>query len=171
MNSPTDNPDRLLNREYNPYLAPEHRDDPVAVPERFHARRIFLVLVGVKILTIVGGAIAAIVDIESIVFSGPVISLLGLPIAFLAYRVRHWRGVWFGLSGPAITLFCFALINIQNWGPGDAQGPVSVITSLYAAVAVVLGVLAFLLPEDSAVEPGLRGMPNRGIPTDVRESE
>ncbi|MEZ6061558.1 MAG: hypothetical protein R3C19_14525 [Planctomycetaceae bacterium] len=151
ISSSTDNPDTLLEREHNPYLAPERLHEPAPLPKQFYARKVFLILVGVMLLTIVGGTIAAHIDIESIIVSGAIVSLLGISIAVLAMRVRRWTGVMFGLSGPAITLFCFLLINIQEWSPGDAQVPVSRIVTVYAAVAIVLGIAAFVTPDDHSV--------------------
>lgn len=143
--SSDDSSDRA-NSDLNPYAAPQSRPEAAAPSEGFPRATLFQWLVGLKILTIIGGAIAAHIEIESILVSGSLLTLQGIPIGLLSYRASYWRGLSFGVCGPAISIFCFLLINIMDWGPKDAEEPVSAIADVYAVVAVILGVGTMFLP-------------------------
>ena len=56
-------------------------------------------------------------EIESILVSGPALSLAGILIAFLAYLRRTVRAFYFGVYAPTASLVCFLLIYTQRWGP------------------------------------------------------
>lgn len=83
-------------------------------------------------LGILIAAIAAMVDIESIMGSGPIMSLVGIWIAFLSYRRDHPIGLFYGLAVPTVSVFCFIVINGLDWGPSDAHVPVSAFLVLFA---------------------------------------
>ena len=83
-------------------------------------------------LGILIAAIAAMVEIESIVGSGPIMSLVGIWIAFLSYRRDRPIGLFYGLAVPTVSVFCFIVINLMEWGPSDAHVPVSAFLVLFA---------------------------------------
>ncbi len=83
-------------------------------------------------LGILIAAIAAMVEIESIVGSGPIMSLVGIWIAFLSYRRDRPIGLFYGLAVPTVSVFCFIVINGMDWGPSDAHVPVSAFLVLFA---------------------------------------
>jgi len=89
-----------------------------------------LVFACISIFQILGLSIAVIVaavDIESIIVSGPILSITGL-VAALSWR--FCRSVFLGalgLSAPAMSLFLLLLISGLNWSPSDAQVPVTAI--------------------------------------------
>lgn len=99
-------------------------------------------LVIAQMLGIAVATIVACVEIESILFSGPALSLAGVWIAFLAYRRRAVTAFAFGLFAPSAALGCFLLIYTQRWGPSEAARPISTLMILLALVALPLGCFA-----------------------------
>lgn len=83
------------------------------------------------------------IEIESILVSGPVVSLSGFVSAFFSRRCGNRAGWWFGLSGFGITVSCFLLINIYQWGPADARVPVIRVLNVYTLVTFVPAVVAY----------------------------
>jgi hypothetical protein len=91
------------------------------------------------LLGIGGSVIAAAVQIESIVGTGPAFSVLGLIVAECGRRSRLRSMYWIGLSTLALSLFVFALINIAEWSPAEASVPVPVLLLAYESVVIPLG--------------------------------
>ena len=73
-------------------------------------------------------------QIEIIIGSGVVYSIIGGVVAVFAQRRKR---IWLaaaGWSAPAISLFIFALINLNEWGPAEATEPVQVMSIVYGLV-------------------------------------
>ena len=102
----------------------------------------FAVLCGLQILGVSGAVIAAAIDIESIVVTGPVFSVLGILVALGSLASRSAFNAIFGLSAVAMSLFCLTLIASLSWSPGDAQKPVSTILICYETLLLPVGLLA-----------------------------
>lgn len=86
--------------------------------------------------------VLAVIDIESIVISGPILSVTGALIAFLAHHRDHLLGLLFGLSPPTVAAFCLFVIAMLEWSPADAQVPVAAFLVLYGLLCVPICVLA-----------------------------
>jgi hypothetical protein len=102
--------------------------------------------IGVEVATLL-----ALFEIRTIVASGPLLSALGLAIAYIAFRRNRPLGLCFGLAAPTASVFCFSLIHGLDWGPDRARMPVLVIL-----VVVALFHVAALYPVgcELAVERG-----------------
>jgi hypothetical protein len=81
-------------------------------------------------------------EIESILVSGPALSLAGILIAFLAYLRRAVRAFYFGVYAPTASLVCFLLIYTQRWGPPEARIPISSLMILLTLAAIPFGAMA-----------------------------
>jgi len=81
-------------------------------------------------------------EIESIVVTGPVFTLLGLVVVTLGAIDGRGTAVLYGLSAGLISLFVFLLINGKGWGPGPAAFPVTLILLGYELAIVPIGLLA-----------------------------
>jgi len=73
---------------------------------------------------------------ESIVGSGPIFSLVGLAIAFVAFRNHALLEMAIGLSAPLLSLSVFFLIHYNQWSPTQSDRPNTIIITVYALVAV-----------------------------------
>jgi hypothetical protein len=100
---------------------------------------------------------AALAEIETIVASGPLLSVLGLAIAGVSASGGLWRGMCYGVSVPVISTVCFALIHFLSWGPQEATAPVQAILGAFALASLLLGHSALWEAEaTSAVLPPRR---------------
>ena len=108
------------------------------------------VLICLQLLSIVASAFAAVIDIETIVVTGPIFSLVGLLIATTCYRRHRPKGLYFGLSVPSISVLCFSIIYGLQWEPRTATFPISCLLVLFAIVALPLG--AFAVRENRLIE-------------------
>ena len=126
----------------NPYRAPEVPFEVV----REHAPRgayfwvrSFIIM---QMLVAVVGTAAAFVDVETIVITGPILSIFGVFGIIACARKRYNFGVWIGASGPAICLAIFLIIQLFSWGPSEAQEPVPPIGAFYMAILCAMGLVA-----------------------------
>ena len=107
--------------------------------------RVFiLVLIVLLILGVVASGIAAVVDIESIVFSGPLCSLVGIVIAALCYRKNIHAGFLFGLSVLTFAVLCFTTILGLQWSPGEAQVPIGSAIVVFVLLTIPMSIIALL---------------------------
>jgi hypothetical protein len=107
---------------------------------RSHA--IAAVLCSVQMLGVCGAVIAAAVEIESILITGPIFSVLGLVAAFWSVVCRSGPGLLFGLSASLISFFLLVLIPTLNWSPNDAQFPVTAMLFCYQVFIIPIGLVA-----------------------------
>ena len=126
----------------NPFRAPQLSFEPAETKFERILRRLRICL-GLQCAIIVFGVAAAFYNIYSIVVTGAILSLVGILTAFFSRRSTLTYGWIFGLSGPAISSACFVLIHLLDWGPTDAQHPVSIIAVVYTTFALPLGLYAW----------------------------
>lgn len=107
-----------------------------------HANMPFAFLCGLQVLGVSGAVVAAVVDIESIVVTGPVFSVLGVLVALGSLASRSAFNAVLGLSADAMSLFCLVLIASLSWSPDEAQKPVSTILICYETLLLPVALLA-----------------------------
>jgi hypothetical protein len=125
----------------NPYQPPQillepERDDALAGYYRW--LKFFIVL---QMLVVLVGLGVSFSNIYSILVSGPTLSIVGLLTAILCWRRGPWWGLMLGGSGPLFSILIFALINVLDWGPQDAESPVPKFGLGYLCIA---GSIAFI---------------------------
>ncbi len=103
---------------------------------------IFAFLCIALLLGIAGSTIAATVEIETIVGTGPIFSLVGVATALGILKSRSPANLLFGLSVPIFSVCIFFLIFTRGWSPQQASVPVSSIILGYEAFAIPLGLWA-----------------------------
>jgi len=107
--------------------------------------RVFIIiLIVLQLIGIVSSMAAAIVEIETIVGTGPAFSLAGVLISALCYRSNTEVGFYFGLAVPTIAVLCFAAIFGFQWSPADAQVPIGCAICGFGVLAIPLGLFALL---------------------------
>lgn len=104
--------------------------------------KLIAALVLIQMVGTVAAVVAAVVDIETILTTGPVLTLIGCVIVILCFRKAHSLGLYFGLSVPSISVLCFSVIYGLKWAPGDAAVPISCLLIVFAVLSLPLGVLA-----------------------------
>ncbi|MCS7470488.1 hypothetical protein NZK35_27875 [Stieleria sp. ICT_E10.1] len=125
-----------MGSEINPYAAPQNAPSPPPLQGEFRPRRLRFA-VGFAALVLIGAPVAsacAVYDIESIVVSGPLLSLFAIVLAILSRRT-DLRGFWI-LSAMmiAMSIGCFLTIFLREWSPGEAQTPIGAATVVFAIV-------------------------------------
>ncbi len=149
----------------NPFRAPQSSFQPVE--RKSHPKlRLLRIFVGLQCTTIALGVAFALYDIESIVVTGPILSVTGVGAALFSRRHQQAGGIIFGLSGPVITLFCFVLIDQLNWSPRNAQYPVSLIAMVYATCTLPLGLHVWTRTDSDSVAAVLEEQVNDSLITD-----
>ncbi|MFK8104330.1 MAG: hypothetical protein AB8G15_17515 [Saprospiraceae bacterium] len=76
------------------------------------------------ILLLVGSLIATILawgDVEEIVYSGPVMSAIGLIFSILARLIKNREAVWLGAIPLIVSIFLLIVIFFQNYSPSDCR--------------------------------------------------
>lgn len=127
----------------NPYRAPEVFPERAVEPEiRRRYRWVRLWIVFQMVVAIVGCA-AAFYDVETIVATGPTLTVVGIFGIITCIRRRFLFGFWISMSAPAISLGVFLLIFLCNWSPTYAQGPVPIIGAIYTVALCVMGFIAW----------------------------
>lgn len=127
----------------NPYAVTtlEMSTASLASPEGAVTRR-FRWVVAVTLTFLVVGTLAACYEIFTIVYSGPVLFGVGLMLAVLTRSGRQPGFRFLTWSCLAFPIFCLALINVFSWGPGQAQLPISILSSLFSLSMFVFSLVA-----------------------------
>lgn len=79
-------------------------------------------------------------DIESIVYTGAIGSIIGMVVYFKAGSIKDTRGRYLGISALVFSIFCLILINVFGWGPSDAQKPISRFLLAYTIILFVVSI-------------------------------
>ena len=95
-----------------------------------------------QLVGIFAAVVAAVVAIQTILWTGLPLTLIGFVIVICCFRRDHSLGFCFGFFVPSISVLCFSMIYGLEWGPGDAAVPISCLLVVCAFLSVPLGVLA-----------------------------
>jgi hypothetical protein len=82
------------------------------------------------------------VDVESVIGSGPVILLYGVVLMAMTPWARNRDVFRIGLANVLISLLFVALVNALSWSPGQAERPFAVMGAAYLLVLLGLTILA-----------------------------
>ena len=135
-----------VNNPYRPPAAELNQAISVLVPTK---GKWLKWLIALQFVVIVFAATFAAFDIESIVVSGPIFSLVGIVIAAFAARHRNRVACLYGISAVVFACFVFALIFFNDWSPRAASTPVLTLILIYGFAA--LAVTLFLLLNQSSM--------------------
>src|SRR5262249_17153687 len=120
---------------------PEADPDAPEIPARLRPSepavnlhlRVACLLQGIGVLV---ALYAAVVEVRSILLSGPLLSLAGLYLAGVSLWRSFLPGIAAGLSALGVSVLCFGLIVGFRWGPDQAAWPVRLLGSVYALVMI-----------------------------------
>jgi hypothetical protein len=102
------------------------------------------ILIVLLLLGLVASAIAAFVEIESILVSGPACTLVAVLIAIPSYRRSLQLPFLFGLSVPTVSVLCFVMIFGCDWSPAEAHFPIGSAIVLCVHLAIPFGIVSLL---------------------------
>ena len=154
MENPTKNPFDSRRVATNPYAVTavtpdrENRLPSLGIPSRRTNICLFLIYASWPLL--VAGAAVAWKDIETIVFSGPIMFCIGLVLTWLT-RSKSKAGEmslsvfrWFGVACIGYPIFVFLTIFVCQWSPTDAQIPIGTLNAV-VVVPILTGLIASLM--------------------------
>ena len=75
--------------------------------------------------------------VESVLFTAPIIFIVGVLLAVLAWRIDFWAMI-IGLCNCSVCLLFVVFVNLWSWSPNDAHVPFSIMGLIYV---ITLGVL------------------------------
>ena len=93
-----------------------------------------------QVLAAIAMLIAAGVAIQSILATGPALTVIGLLLGLTTRALRSRSALGFALSGPLVCALISFLIAAFRWGPGEAHAPTVVILTTYL---ILISPLAF----------------------------
>lgn len=126
--------------EVNPYQAPDAQHLVAEVPINHRQRLGWLRLwSGLLLLTLaVGTPLAVFYWIESIVATGPFALVFGLIVVTRGIKSQRMVTTLTGVITAIFVLVVFALINLNDWSPREAQEPVGVMIVIFDVLIVPL---------------------------------
>lgn len=83
-------------------------------------------------------------EVESIVGSGPTMSIIGCILSIFAYYDKTKSLIWLGLIPFVISLFWWFAIEIYNLSPSDCKVNIPTSLSIATAFMLLLGTKYFL---------------------------
>lgn len=117
---------------------------------------VFASLCFIQLLGVCGSVIAAAIEIETIMVTGPIFSVAGVVVACGWKVSRNPLIVVFGLSAAVVSTFTFFLIFSLSWSPEDAAFPVPLMLLGYEFVIVPIGLFSIyrllIIPQKNTVE-------------------
>jgi hypothetical protein len=117
---------------------------------KFFVKKVVLALLIIQCLGAFAAAIAATIELETILISGPLLSLIGWLFAWMTIHQHSWASLIYGLSAPLTCTLCAVLIAIFRWGPDWNTGwPIAMILVLYAILLSPLAAVVYFTSETS----------------------
>jgi len=111
-------------------------------------RGILRVLLLLNIAGTILGNLAMLWEVESVLISGPFLSLAGSCTVLAAGVMRHLAGILVGCAQIAICLLFVSLVNILQWDPTEAEHPFHWMATVYVLCFLPSAGVTFLkLPE------------------------
>ena len=102
-------------------------------------------------LCCVVGTFAILVEVESVLVSGPVLFVLGL-LTLIGGKMtgRRWvTGLGWGHVG--ICILYVGLVNLRGWSPSEAEAPFAVMSIVYTLATVAPSVMVFNKSDEGLV--------------------
>jgi hypothetical protein len=87
---------------------------------------------------VVAWGLIGVVDVESVLFTGPLLFSLGLILAVLGANSRRAAVGFLGVSLSGVCILFPGLVNGLNWSPGEAHAPFLILGLGYLVLAAVL---------------------------------
>lgn len=87
---------------------------------------------------------ASVYEIESIVFTGPALAIVGLVFGVAAWPLGLWVPVLFGLSAPIASAISALTIALFRLNPAQAKEPIPVMLGIYLLLCVPVWIFVFV---------------------------
>lgn len=125
--------------------------DVAAERNRLHRKMLKPLAVGV--FAYVVAYAASLLEIETVMGSGPLLTALGVWLAVAAGRAQQPAGVLLGVGFIILAITLFVTVNVLSWSPGEAREPFAFIGAFTGMLVVGLALAALRAPRPTrAVE-------------------
>jgi hypothetical protein len=88
----------------------------------------------------------ALVEVVSVLVSGPLLCVVGVWLAWRATLARSWAGVFLGSGVVVLVASLFGAVNALGWSPADAEAPFAQIGAVTGSLFVGLALVALAGP-------------------------
>jgi len=122
---------------HNPYAAPAVDVPGVDLSERGVSARGYRWSQTLAVICVAGSPVAsalAMWDIETIVGSGAILALLSIILTCLSWAPVLRPLLLISAAGLSVVIGCFLVINLNGWGPNQAQAPIGRATIVLATL-------------------------------------
>lgn len=100
-------------------------------------------------------ALIVLVDVESVLVTGPLMVALGLLILIPAGLSMNWFALGFGVSMVMVSVLFFGLVLALDWNPSDAEMPFAIMGAVYCfLMAPVASIAVVCRPGCTRYAPG-----------------
>lgn len=96
-----------------------------------------------QILASVAMLIGAIVNVKSILITGPALAIIGLTLSVISRPLRSWSVLLLGLSAPLICAWCALCIAFFRWTVREASVPIPGMLGCYVVLTAPLALAVF----------------------------
>lgn len=91
-----------------------------------------ILLIGQVLMAFIATYLAIYEDIDTIIKTGPIGSSIGGVVFFVAIWLKNKHGILVAISALVFSLACLLTIYFLNWGPSEANIPISTALVLYS---------------------------------------
>ena len=96
-----------------------------------------------QVLAAITMLIAAGVETESIVATGPTLTVIGLLLGLSTRALQSKSALAFALSGPLVCAFIALLIAVFRWGPRQGHTPTLIVLITYVILIAPLAIISW----------------------------
>lgn len=86
---------------------------------------------------------AVLYEIESILFTCPLLTLVGLALAAIGCRLDSSGLLIYGVSAPLVCAAGAGSIAVNQWGPSEARAPITLIAIVYSFLCAPMAAWSF----------------------------
>lgn len=104
----------------------------------------YIVILFLLVIGSIGSTLFAWVEIESIIGSGPIMSIIGIIFLIQNILIKERLGIIIGAIAPAISLVWFMSILLYSLGPGDCEVIIPASLTVASTVVAIGGSQLFL---------------------------
>jgi hypothetical protein len=88
--------------------------------------------------------ILVVVDVESVLITGPILLILGVVTLVLGARLGNAWPMCIGALHCAVCMLFFVLVQLFHWGPGEARLPFAYLGICYCLAVTPLTAMAII---------------------------
>lgn len=122
-------------------------DDPLEYKlhaQKEKAKNIYLFSLIILLIIFIISVLIAWINIESIIFSGPINSILGFIIIYLSIKAERKSGIWLGTYPSLVSVLSFFIIYYNSYSPREAQIPIGILISFAGGCFTLISILEMM---------------------------